>query len=100
MESKEIELERELSYINIQIKYLSLKKTRLIEEACMQKKFENAKKIKELYFDENVSIIDVYAKRKEAQKFCLNNIKEKKKLDVEINNEEKKLIKAKSKLEK
>ena len=100
MDEKEKRFVRKLSYYDAIINYYKKKRELLIVERCVEQNFEEAIKVNKEYFDEEKSILSVYNKKKKFQKYCIQNIKNKKILNSELDIAKKKLMKTKSKLDK
>ena len=100
MDEKEKRFVRKLSYYDAIINYYKKKRELLIVERCVEQNFEEAIKVNKEYFDEEKSILSVYNKKKKFQKYCIQNIKNKKILSDELDIAKKKLMKTKDKLDK
>lgn len=98
---KDIKLLRKMSYLKLNAQYYQLLYNKEVAQSCLSENFQNAKEISKTYItkegfdEENLKIYDIEI---QLLKYCLDNIKESKRLDSEINDTKIKLLKAEKKV--
>ncbi|MBQ9024322.1 MAG: hypothetical protein IJ105_03760 [Bacilli bacterium] len=98
---KDINTLRKISYYKLQSQYYRLLSDKEIEFACLKENYELYKKISKSYFLEGGHDLEndkIYENERQTLKYCLQNMKECKRLDSKIKESKEKVLKAKSKL--
>ena len=94
---KDIKQLRKMSYYNLKSQYYQLLYNKEIEWACLNENYELFKQIIKSYFIEeghDLENLKIYDNERQTLKYCLYNIKECKRLDAEIQDMKKKVLKA------
>lgn len=98
---KNINVLRKMSYYKLKSQYYQLLYSKEVEQACFNENFEKAKETSNLYIttpghdEENLKIYDIEV---QLLKYCKDNLKERKRLDNEINYAKVKMLNAEKKL--